>query len=125
LTGIAPLSSSRVPRRLQDIIDNAQAIFEYTEGMDLTAFEEDRKTYDAVERSAIAENQGVRATSCGMNMTRSERTGFLKLSKPTSPVYMHRLWKRCAGGIYSSCHEKTGFARRFGSACGEAFSTAT
>jgi uncharacterized protein with HEPN domain len=44
------LSSSRVPRRLQDIIDNAQAIFEYTEGMDLTAFEEDRKTYDAVER---------------------------------------------------------------------------
>jgi uncharacterized protein with HEPN domain len=35
---------------LQDIIDNAQAIFRYTEGMDLTAFEEDRKTYDAVER---------------------------------------------------------------------------
>jgi uncharacterized protein with HEPN domain len=44
------LPSSRVPRRLQDIIDNAQAIFGYTEGMDLTAFEEDRKTYDAVER---------------------------------------------------------------------------
>jgi uncharacterized protein with HEPN domain len=49
-TGIAPLSSSRVPRRLQDIIDNAQAIFGYTEGMELTAFEEDRKAYDAVER---------------------------------------------------------------------------
>jgi len=44
------LPSSRVPRRLQDIIDNAQAIFGYTEGMDLAAFEEDRKTYDAVER---------------------------------------------------------------------------
>ena len=44
------LSSSRVPHRLQNIIDNAEAIFEYTKGMDLTAFEEDRKTYDAVER---------------------------------------------------------------------------
>jgi uncharacterized protein with HEPN domain len=38
------------PRRLQDIIDNAQAIFRYTEGMDLTAFEENRLVYDAVER---------------------------------------------------------------------------
>jgi uncharacterized protein with HEPN domain len=44
------LPSSRVPRRLQDIIDNAQAIFSYTEGMDLAAFEQDHKTYDAVER---------------------------------------------------------------------------
>ena len=34
----------------QDIIDNAQAIFRYTEGMDLSAFKNDRKTYDAVER---------------------------------------------------------------------------
>jgi uncharacterized protein with HEPN domain len=49
-TGIVNLSSSRVPHRLQNIIDNAEAIFEYTKGMDLTAFEEDRKTYDAVER---------------------------------------------------------------------------
>jgi uncharacterized protein with HEPN domain len=44
------LSSSKPPRRLQDIIDNAHAIFRYTEGMDLKAFEQDRKTYDAVER---------------------------------------------------------------------------
>jgi uncharacterized protein with HEPN domain len=44
------LPSSKVPRRLQDIIDNVQAILRYTEGMDLKAFEEDRKTYDAVER---------------------------------------------------------------------------
>ena len=44
------MSTSRVPRRLQDIIDNAQAIFRYTEGMDLSAFEKDQKTYDAVER---------------------------------------------------------------------------
>jgi uncharacterized protein with HEPN domain len=44
------LPSSRVPRRLQDIIDNAQAIFRYTDGMDLTAFEENRMVYDAVER---------------------------------------------------------------------------
>jgi uncharacterized protein with HEPN domain len=44
------LSSSKPPRRLQDIIDNAHAIFRYTEGMDLQAFEQDRKTYDAVER---------------------------------------------------------------------------
>jgi uncharacterized protein with HEPN domain len=44
------LPSSKVPRRLQDIIDNAQAILRYTEGMDLATFEADRKTYDAVER---------------------------------------------------------------------------
>jgi uncharacterized protein with HEPN domain len=44
------LPSDKVPRRLQDIIDIPRAIFTYTEGMDLAAFEEDRKTYDAVER---------------------------------------------------------------------------
>jgi uncharacterized protein with HEPN domain len=44
------LPSNKAPRRLQDIIDNAQAIFRYTEGMDLTAFEENRLVYDAVER---------------------------------------------------------------------------
>jgi uncharacterized protein with HEPN domain len=44
------LPSSRVPHRLQDIIDNARAIFGYTEGMDSTAFEENRMVYDAVER---------------------------------------------------------------------------
>jgi uncharacterized protein with HEPN domain len=44
------LPSNKAPRYLQHIIDNAQAVFRYTEGMDLTAFEEDRKTYDAVER---------------------------------------------------------------------------
>jgi uncharacterized protein with HEPN domain len=44
------LPSSRVPRRLQDIIDNAEAVFRYTEGMDVTAFRENRMVYDAVER---------------------------------------------------------------------------
>jgi uncharacterized protein with HEPN domain len=44
------LPSSKVPRRLQDIIDNAQAIFRYTEGMDITAFHDNRMVYDAVER---------------------------------------------------------------------------
>jgi hypothetical protein len=44
------LPCSRVPRRLQDIIDNARAIFGYTDGMDLTAFEENRRVYDAAER---------------------------------------------------------------------------
>jgi uncharacterized protein with HEPN domain len=42
---------SEIPaRRLQDIIENAQAILRYTAGMDLETFEKDRKTYDAVER---------------------------------------------------------------------------
>jgi uncharacterized protein with HEPN domain len=44
------LPSNKALRRLQDIIDNAQAIFRYTEGMDLTAFAENRLVYDAVER---------------------------------------------------------------------------
>ncbi|MDQ2946636.1 MAG: DUF86 domain-containing protein [Acidobacteriota bacterium] len=35
---------------MQHIIANAQAIFRYTEGLDFLQFEEDRKTYDAVER---------------------------------------------------------------------------
>ena len=35
---------------MEDIIENAQSVFRYTAGMDLAAFEEDRKTYDAVER---------------------------------------------------------------------------
>ena len=42
---------SEIPaRRIEDIIENAQAILRYTAGMDLGAFEGDRKTYDAVER---------------------------------------------------------------------------
>jgi len=36
--------------RLEDIIEKIRAVFRYTAGMDSTAFEEDRKTYDAVER---------------------------------------------------------------------------
>ena len=44
------MPSNRIPRRLQDIIDNAQAIASYIEGLDQAAFMEDRKTYDAVER---------------------------------------------------------------------------
>ena len=41
---------SKAPRRLQDIIDNARAIFRYTEGMNFVDFEENRLVYDAVER---------------------------------------------------------------------------
>lgn len=44
------MSSNKAPRRLQDIIDNAQAIFRYTEGMELTDFKENPLVYDAVER---------------------------------------------------------------------------
>jgi uncharacterized protein with HEPN domain len=44
------LPSDKPAHRLQDIIENAQAIFSYTAGMNLTAFQADRKTYDAVER---------------------------------------------------------------------------
>jgi uncharacterized protein with HEPN domain len=42
--------SEKPDRRLEDIIENAQAIQRYVGGMDVTAFEEDEKTYDAVER---------------------------------------------------------------------------
>jgi hypothetical protein len=44
------LPSEKPARRLEDIIDNAQAIQRYIAGMDLDAFEKDSKTYDAVER---------------------------------------------------------------------------
>src|ERR1022692_1870990 len=49
-TGIAPLPSDRPARRLEDLVENAQAIRRYVAGMDLAAFREDQKTYDAVER---------------------------------------------------------------------------
>ena len=44
------MPSEKPARRLEDIVENAKAVLRYTAGMDLTAFEEDRKTYDAVER---------------------------------------------------------------------------
>jgi uncharacterized protein with HEPN domain len=44
------LPSDKPARRLEDIIEIAQAIQRYVAGMDVTAFEEDQKTYDAVER---------------------------------------------------------------------------
>lgn len=44
------MPSEKPGRRLRDIIENAQAVFRYTAGMDLRDFEKDRKTYDAVER---------------------------------------------------------------------------
>ena len=43
-------ASDKPANRLRDIIENAEAIFRYTSGMDLRAIEEDRKTCDAVER---------------------------------------------------------------------------
>jgi uncharacterized protein with HEPN domain len=44
------LPSEKPARRLEDIVDNVRAIQLYVAGMDLTAFERDQKTYDAVER---------------------------------------------------------------------------
>jgi uncharacterized protein with HEPN domain len=44
------LPSDQPARRLEDIIENAQAIRRYVAGMDVTGFEKDQKTYDAVER---------------------------------------------------------------------------
>jgi uncharacterized protein with HEPN domain len=44
------LPSDKPARRLEDIVENAQAIQRYVAGMDVTAFRRDQKTYDAVER---------------------------------------------------------------------------
>jgi len=44
------LPSDKPARRLEDIIENAEAIRRYTAGMDVAAFSKDPKTYDAVER---------------------------------------------------------------------------
>ena len=43
------MPSDKPARRLEDIIENAHAIRRYVTGMDLTGFERDQKTYDAVE----------------------------------------------------------------------------
>jgi hypothetical protein len=50
-TGTAPLLSDKPARRLEDIIENAQAIQRYVAGIDVTVFKADSKTYDAVERN--------------------------------------------------------------------------
>jgi uncharacterized protein with HEPN domain len=44
------LPSSKVPRRLRDIIENAEAILRYTKDMDAAAFAEDDLVRNAVER---------------------------------------------------------------------------
>ena len=44
------MPSEKPVRRLEDIVENVEAIQSYVAGMDVTAFEQDRKTYDAVER---------------------------------------------------------------------------
>ena len=44
------MPSEKPLRRLQDIIDNVQAIQRYVVGMELASFEEDARTNDAVER---------------------------------------------------------------------------
>ena len=44
------MPSDKPARRLEDIIENAQAIERYVAGMDVTAFEADHKACDAVER---------------------------------------------------------------------------
>ena len=44
------MPSEKPTRRLEDIVENAQAIQRYTAGMNVEAFREDQKTYDAVER---------------------------------------------------------------------------
>ena len=44
------MPSEKPARRLEDIIENVQAIQQYVTGMDLAAFEEDKKTCDAAER---------------------------------------------------------------------------
>ena len=55
--------SEKPARRLEDIIENVQAILRYTAGMDFDTFEEDRKTYDAVERCLERISEG--ATKLG------------------------------------------------------------
>jgi uncharacterized protein with HEPN domain len=45
------LPSEKPARRLEDIVENAQAALRYTAGMDEVAFEGNRLVYDAVERS--------------------------------------------------------------------------
>jgi uncharacterized protein with HEPN domain len=44
------LPSEKAARRLEDIVENAQAAMRYTAGMDEVAFEANRLVYDAVER---------------------------------------------------------------------------
>ena len=44
------MPSDKPAQRLADIIDNADAIRRYLAGMDMAAFVQDAKTYDAVER---------------------------------------------------------------------------
>ena len=44
------MPSDKPARRLEDIIENVQAIQRYVAGIDVAAFVRDQKTYDAVER---------------------------------------------------------------------------
>ena len=46
------MPSEKPIRRLQDIIENAEAILRYTAGMSLSDFQSDRKTYDVCQHAA-------------------------------------------------------------------------
>ena len=59
------MTSDRPARRLRDIIENAQAIFRYTSGMDVGAFEADQKNRDAVERCLRVGSVWRERSSCG------------------------------------------------------------
>lgn len=48
--GIAPLPTKRPLIRMRDIIENGQAVLEYTLGMDFTIYSKNRLTKDASER---------------------------------------------------------------------------
>ena len=43
------MPSKNPVQRLEEIVENAQAILNYTAGMNLAEFSRDRRTYDAVE----------------------------------------------------------------------------
>jgi uncharacterized protein with HEPN domain len=47
------LPSEKPGRRLSDIIENAEAILQYTQGMDFAAFQANRQVYDATERCLL------------------------------------------------------------------------
>jgi hypothetical protein len=109
---------------------SSQAIIGYTEGMDLTAFEENRLVYDAVERclERISEAAGklgdmavhlmpdqpwqkIRAFGNVLreiSTTRSARTVCLTSLKPICPACAPPPKRRCAGEIYSKSHSRSG-----------------
>lgn len=103
------MPSDRPTRRLEDILENAQAILRYTAGIDFESFKKDSRTYDAVERcierlSEAANKLGSQAAELMPNQPwRQIRSLGNRLRHEYDDIRPDRLWDIIQTDLPSLC----------------------